>query len=64
MTEDNENDYIVTCMVSFTTANGVSAKNEEEAKLKGFNEIRDSLKKSSLINIDDLDIEVSYIEED
>ena len=60
----DENDYIVTCMVSFTTANGVTAKNIEEAKLKVFNEIRDSLEKSSLINIDDVDIEVSYVEED
>ena len=64
MTEDNENDYIVTYMVSFTTANGVTAKNREEAKLKGFNEVRESLEKSSLINIDDVEIEVSYVEED
>lgn len=60
----DEDDYIVTYMISFTAVNGVSAKNRGEARHKGINEIKASLKKSSLINIDNLEIEVSCIEED
>ena len=60
----DEEDYIVTYMISFTAVNGVSAKNKEDAKLKGLEEVKASLEKSSLINIADLDIEVSYVEED
>lgn len=59
-----EKDYIVTYMMSFTATNGVKAKTDEEAKKKGLKEAESSLEKSSFINVADLEIEISYVEED
>lgn len=64
ITENDETDYIVTYMVSFTTANGVTAKSREEAKKKGLADLKDVLNKALFSNVDDLDIDVSRVEED
>lgn len=59
-----EKDYIVTADVSFTTAIGVSAKNESEAEKKAKPELKTILKTNFDGVVDELNIDISYVEQD